>query len=384
MEHKLTQKTHRTYKTSGTSPSTWTQGTWTQGGGACSGGVWRLGFTIIELMVAITLLSIITGIVFASFASVVQTSDRARIAAAELRLREFMTRSLTVNLTQAYGDWLPGAALRDAVLIEGGTDANQDAALAEEELMMARYVFQGENDVGPLGLPADMLTFSSTAPLIGNLALPGFLKQVTYEIVSETGEEDAPAFGAPAFGAPDQYSASFLTLEVTETPIMGDQQQEEAGFLTGSDVREKLDEAAREVGYESPGWRVPMRSLDIHYFDGEEWVEEWDSLEMGRLPWSVRIRMNFARPEEELEAEQDAGFSVEEDPDYELVVAIPAGLGITLDPPEYVRSDPATRGRQDGGSGFGAGGGRQDSGTQNRQGGISPRRPPTVAGGRRL
>jgi hypothetical protein len=81
-----------------------------------------------------------------------------------------------------------------------------------------------------------------------------------------------------------------------------------------------------DMSYQSPSWTVPIRSLDIRYFDGTDWLEEWDSTKENRVPWCVDIRINFARPEEQLLQEQADGIRPDEDPDFEMVVPIPAGL----------------------------------------------------------
>ena len=77
--------------------------------------------------------------------------------------------------------------------------------------------------------------------------------------------------------------------------------------------------------------------MNIQYFDGEEWVDDWDSITQGRLPWAVDIRINFARTADELEAERIQHYDLEKDAEFQLVVPIPAGVGVTDMPPDYVR-----------------------------------------------
>ena len=80
-------------------------------------------------------------------------------------------------------------------------------------------------------------------------------------------------------------------------------------------------------GEDAHSWSMPVGSFDLAYFDGEEWVDEWDSGELGRLPWCVRIRINYARTEDEIAADRDARMSAEDDPDYEVIIPIATGLG---------------------------------------------------------
>ncbi|MEK7793303.1 MAG: prepilin-type N-terminal cleavage/methylation domain-containing protein [Candidatus Hydrogenedentota bacterium] len=293
----------------------------------------RGGFTLIELLLAMTILTVIMGIVYGSFSTVMQATEDVRVAAEELRLREFLTRALERNLQQCYPDWRPGAAALEPNQFENvdGVDEVQrdreSVTVAEDEIVV-RYWLQGK-DADGTGGPADSITFSSSAPLMGHTALPGIFKQVTIEVQSE-GEAD----GADAFAASEE-AVVRNTLVLTETPVIegvtensGDATNEINGFKAAEDM-------ADEVEFGSPGWRVPMQSMNIQYFDGEEWVDEWDSLSTLRLPWSVWFKINFARPAEEREGESYAGIDLLEDPDFELVVTLPGGAGINTEPPTY-------------------------------------------------
>jgi len=84
------------------------------------------------------------------------------------------------------------------------------------------------------------------------------------------------------------------------------------------------------VAAEAPSWTLEtIRSVDFKYYDGvqEKWFDAWDSMELGRLPWCVHIRINFAKSEEETEAERLEGYTDDKDPDFEMVVVIPQGVG---------------------------------------------------------
>ena len=112
------------------------------------------GFTLIELMVAIVILSVIPSVVYISFDSVSRSTEPARSVQAELKWRIHLSRSLSENLAQAYDPWLPGAAYRDAAV---PSDPNAVETLS-------RFWLLGEDAFGPEG-PADTLTFATTAPL---------------------------------------------------------------------------------------------------------------------------------------------------------------------------------------------------------------------------
>ena len=249
----------------------------------------RRGFTLLELLVAMAILVGITGIVYASFSSVVDSVQSTRASMEEMRLRQFLNRSFTTNLSAVYTD--PGV---------------------EQEV----YNFVGVREEGAGG-SRDSLRFTSTAPLIGGMGLPGDIKEVRYEVVTERDTEmelsypDAPGLDSESPPA---------MLAVHETPLLGGNVQELAGE-DGSFVP--------DTNFEPPSWSVPIHSLRLTYFDGADWVDEWDALEYGRVPWAVRVHINFAKTEERLEAERRAGLDPQDNPDIEMVITLQPGLGMT-------------------------------------------------------
>lgn len=346
-----------------------------------SRGVLRDGFTLIELLVAIALLMVITGIVYSSFSTVATSIEDTRLASAELQLRQYLTQSFTSNLSQISEDWLPGAAYRDAQTHGDEVEDADDGAVVVDsptetpgdpfgEQVDGRSWFEGVNEEGEFG-PADRLRFVTAAGVIGPEALPGITKEVTYEVQDNSKNSGA----AQTYDEDGQLQLAFPTLFVTETPLMeepsnsglygdsrtggregfglqnpsnqaqpspGDRRRPTYGRTAREENRINGDGSypADESGQSqvAPGWRVPIRSMELRYFDGEDWLDDWSSQEMGRLPWSVDIRINFARPEEELAEEEFAGYDFLEDPDLHLVVAIPAGVGVLDERPDYVRT----------------------------------------------
>lgn len=261
----------------------------------------RRGFTLIEVLIAIAILTVIVMVLYSSFSSVVNTMERSRVSAEESRLRLFLERSFRANLTSAYVD-----------------------RTMEQDI----FRFIGIDDETADG-PNDSMRLVSINTLMGGTGLPGDLKEVRYGTVggNETGfnpidfrnDDEAPLDGQ-------------RKLEAIETPLFGANIQEidsETGFVkTASDTGSSLN---AQQQYQAPSWSVPIRTVDFSYFDGVDWVDEWDSQVVGRLPWCVRIRINFARTEQQLEDEKDQGLSVIDNPDFEMVVPLPVGIGRTQD-----------------------------------------------------
>ena len=274
------------------------------------------GFTLIELMVAIVILSVITSVVYITFDSVIRSTETVRGVQAELEWRTRLSRSLIENLAQAYDPWLPGAAYRDAAVPN-----NPDAVET-----LTRFWLLGEDAFGPDG-PADTLTFATTARLPAGIGMPGVFKQVTYRLTASGNTE----------GKGDALSdeAVFGSLEISESPV----QQAMLDDYDDSLFPDAADEALE--GGASPSWSIPVRTLNFRYFDGEEWLDEWDSRDRLQLPWCVEVRVNFARTEEELEAERNADYDVDDDPDLVLVISLPAGSAVRGEPPAYNLSGTA-------------------------------------------
>lgn len=257
----------------------------------------KRGFTLVELLIALTILAIIAAIVYASFASVINSTDDARINSTALRLQDFLSQSFSTNLTCVYAD---------------------------DALQQEVFDFVGVDEEGPHG-PADKLRFCSSAPLAGAPAMPGDIKEVRYEVLSETDEGSNLNLGGVSEGNRQAVTvpvdaAGYRMLQALETPLLGANVQE---------IDNQSGNFVPDESYQAPSWTVPVRSLNIRYFDGIDWVDQWDSVEMGRLPWCVEVKINFARTEAQVEAESAQEFDPEEDADLTLEIPIPIAIGTT-------------------------------------------------------
>ncbi len=265
----------------------------------------RHGFTLIEVLIAISILAVIVLVLYASFSSVTNTMESARVSEEEMRLRMFLQRSFRSNFTSVYTD----RTMQNEV-----------------------YRFVGIDDETRDG-PNDSIRFVSVNTLMGGRALPGDLKEVRYGTIGGDESEFNPIDFSddPEWLLDDQRK-----LEALETPIFGSNAQEldpDTGFLKPpeeQDANSSMNIGDQPV-YESPSWSVPIRTIDFSYYDGTEWVDEWDSQLLGRLPWCVRIRINFARTDRQLEEERREGLDIEENPDFDMVIPLPSGIGMTQD-----------------------------------------------------
>jgi prepilin-type N-terminal cleavage/methylation domain-containing protein len=250
----------------------------------------RFGFTLIELMVAVTLLAVVFGIVSASFIAVSNTEAVARQNAEATRFRSHLRRVFTDNLSSVA--------------------SNPD------------YGFIGLNDESAYG-PADSLEFVCLAEASGSTALPGVTKYVRVEVREAASIEGYPLPEEDQEEAVLEISEQYM---VQTTSFMGEQVEVEI---------ESDEESAVPRHF-------PIHTFDVYYYDAEaeEWVEEWDSTAIGYLPWSVNIKINFSRTRDQLDAEYFAGMDPRESPDLEIIVPLPAGAGVVSEfvDPNHSRS----------------------------------------------
>jgi len=231
-------------------------------------------------------------------------SELARASAENLRRQQFLRKTLTPILASAYAD--PACAHED-------------------------YYFLGINDTSADG-DMDSIEFCSSAPFSGSLSLPGVTQRVVVEIAGQDASDQTlddwdATLGGTGSGGEDQ-----PVLRVTGAPLVITRgldlfDEATAAPTPGPSLDEDSDMGEATAATEQFR-EVPAETLDVLYFDGEEWVEEWDSLAMGRLPWAVRVRVNFPVPPDEDEADRPLGQDEEELADFDLIVPLPLGMGV--------------------------------------------------------
>jgi prepilin-type N-terminal cleavage/methylation domain-containing protein len=304
------------------------------------------GFTLIELLIAITILAVITAVIYTCFQAVADSMLRARVSAEETRRSQFLARNLEENFSTAHLD----LALLVSQASPGGTTTVGEGA-----------DFFGEND-DTIDGAADSVTFISTAPLSNGMGIPGETKWVSYSVLSPD-SDDMELSEEMAMEMEDgEYRGAML--QASERPISPDESvdMDEDDTLSDSDDPDGLfeEELARDVG-----WSQPIKSMDLKYYDGQEWVDEWNSVDRGRLPWSVHVRINFAKTEAQEEAERSHNYDEEDDPDFEMVIPVARGAGFV----EHVADVPGLKSYlTEGGAGLGGSGGGNAAGITAEEG----------------
>jgi type II secretion system protein J len=189
------------------------------------------GFTLLEIMIAVSILAIIVLVLYGSFSTVVNSVERVDEDQVQLRIADFLVSHFEQNISGAY--------------------------LAPFGVAAQGVEFIGEDAEETDGRQVDTLTFYTTAARMGGGALPGDTKQVAYALIE--GDDGRHMFTV--------YEKPRLLLPMRD---------DSGGDWSGQ-----------------PQWTVPMASLDFQYYDGSEWLYEWNSGRMGRLPRAVKIEVHF-------------------------------------------------------------------------------------------
>jgi len=240
------------------------------------------GFTLIEMLIAVVILAIMSGMIYVSFSSVVNTMDIARVNAQDLEARRFLQENIAHNLRAIYSD----------------------AACADPSFQLL-----SEDESGAFG-DADTLRFVASLPMPGAGSMPGQYIEVLYELTESyagEGEDDL----APT----DTEAPSGYVLRISEKP------------LTLKPIGTDFEVDAFE--YEPRVREVPINSINYRFYDGiaEEWLDEWDSLAEQRMPWSIEVSVYFARGQDAAAMDYQAGINAGENPDMTMLITLPIGAG---------------------------------------------------------
>lgn len=256
----------------------------------------RRGFTMLELLVAVTILAMVCAIVYSSFIAVTDSAEIARQAAADLRFQQYIYSSFSQNMSSIYTD---------------------------QPCLQPNYALVGEDQGGPFGA-ADSISFCTALPMPGSMALPGILRKVRYELVPETEGGDGQ-IDMLTIDTALQAPTGRMLLQITESPLVPHAEDEE---LSVDDALSADQARVRQI---------PVHSMDIKYYDGyeEEWVDDWDSVADKRMPWAIEIRINLARTEEQLQALYAQGINLEESPDLLMTFPVPVGAGTLVQFPDF-------------------------------------------------
>lgn len=248
------------------------------------------GFTLLELLIAFTIMSVIVIIVYLGLDSISRGTDLARLSAEKMRIQRFLVNHFFNSFNALYID---------------------------SSFSASGYQFVGANESGQYG-PADSIRFCTSLPMPGPTALPGIRRVVTYSFEDTSPPEGMSGFATDVYGISNN-APQYLT--ITESPLILD---EDSGF--SSDFNSLPVNVIK----------IPLASLDIYYYDPvkQDWVEEWDSQSIQQMPWAVHIIANLFD-----EYGQVSNASSNGEGDIDLVIVLPTTVGTVqpMDDPNHFR-----------------------------------------------
>lgn len=202
----------------------------------------RRGFTLIELLAAMAMFAVLLAALYSAMTSGVALRRSAERASEASARRTRLANVLRHDIENAV---VPAGILAAALTLESD-----------------------END----GLPADKLSFTATTGIITDSEATGDLRQISLYL-EENEEDDAP-------------EGMVLIRKVVRNPL-------------DTTVDEEEEAASEEQLCEG------VESLDITCWDGQDWIESWDSsAQENANPTAVRVRVTFLQDEDEEEPQR--------------------------------------------------------------------------------
>jgi len=198
------------------------------------------GFTLIELLVAIVLLAMIFTMVFGTFFYTINNAEQQEERAAIYHRVSFILNNLSQNMSSAY------VPLSSLYLDED----NGDPAFFVEDLQIE-------------DADADSYSAFTTNARFGGSQAAGEIAYVSYQVMNSQDVE------------------------------MDEWLKDENNPLVLTCTLEPLWAQPEEDG-QKPRWTQNIRSLNFEFFDGSEWLQEWDYEDQGILPEAVKIQLEVA------------------------------------------------------------------------------------------
>jgi len=205
----------------------------------------RAGFTILEVLVSMAILAMIATIVFGTFFYTVNNAEQLEDRVALYHRASYILDNISQSVSSAYAPYAGGR-------------------LGEEG---ERPPFYGKS--GPLGdVQMSSLGTYTTAPRFTGDRLGADIAYVSYEVFEASEIDDKPGW------VEDDNNP--LVFACSVEPLLA----------LSNNGDEAFDEAR-------PMWTLNVRSLGFLFFDGTEWLEEWNFEDQGIFPDAVMIELEL-------------------------------------------------------------------------------------------
>lgn len=199
------------------------------------------GFTILEVLVAVTILAMMSTIVFGALFYTASSVEQLEERAALHHRAGFILGDISRSVTSAYAPY-------------AGTYID---AVGSRDIFLAAGDPFGDGQAGSLS------TFTTNPRLAAGAPGTG-IAYVSYELVEATEFNDAPGW------IEDENNPLVLHCDVE--PLLSAQGGGDGRFTS---------------------WALNVRSLNFEYFDGAAWMKEWSYEDQEALPSAVKVELEL-------------------------------------------------------------------------------------------
>ncbi|MGQ9608381.1 MAG: type II secretion system protein GspJ [bacterium] len=225
------------------------------------------GFTLIEIMVATTIALMIVGSVYAAFRTSLKVYQRDEVRMIMLqRCRVALDRIAQDinNMFYAEDDQELTMITQDYADSETSLDLDMISFVTIVEPNLRDYIMTMEN--------TGSMNITSETEQEEENQLPSDLARVVYFIVQNPDDPNAKSLVRVETNNLDPEELTDMLSEMQSSTTLSEELQEE--------LRESI-----LVDY--------VTALNIRYYDGTDWVDEWDMEEEGRLPSAVEVTLSI-------------------------------------------------------------------------------------------
>lgn len=301
----------------------------------------RRGLTLLELMLALSLTTIVLGVIGMAIDLNLRVLDSRRDVVEDAQLARAILRLIADDLRGAVQapsiDFssvmdLAAGGLPEGMDVAGLEDAAGDLGIDTsglDALGMSDDASGASQDIAASGEPApepglygnqyELLIDTSRLPRVDQ-----FQRMITED--SQLALEDIPSdVKTVAYYVVTEANAGLVTsaqLNNSEEPEYG-----LARRVLDRAVTLRATESAGSMGLQNAGEIIAPEvvGIEFQYFDGAEWLMEWDSSEKGGLPVAVRILLAIRNEQGSVEQTNVASMTDLQTPHkiYSLTVRIP-------------------------------------------------------------
>ena len=278
----------------------------------------RQGFSLLELLIAMSLTLTLMGMLYTAMDLHYRFSTVGQIEVERSQIARALLSQMTADIRSTV--YVP-----EKVVEEEEEDDSSDATADEEiavdpmaEFLPPDLAFAGAS----LGLFGDSESLVIHARRPRRTAASADMESV------EIADGDLRTVGYFLAGGESSMSITYGDMVTTRRPVRSNPEQDVTGVsrMVGNPMTLSLLEDPADAGLmtsEAVILAEEIEALQFEYHDGYEWVSEWDSQALEKLPGAVRITITFRDEEfDELSMTRQTASDITRE--FSIVVPLPA------------------------------------------------------------